>query len=77
MPLIRNIDDLMFVKQLDVLNRRSQFIRELAAVILPVRDGFESVWSIANRVYDLHCSARAGLLNPGGADRAAKTALIA
>ncbi len=62
MPLIRNIDtdDLRFVKQLDVLNRRSQFIRELAGVLLPAHDGFESVWSIANRVYDLHCSARAG-----------------
>ncbi len=62
MPLIEDIDidDPRFVKQLDVVNRRSQFIRELAGVILPVQDGFESVWSIANRVYDLHCSPRAG-----------------
>ena len=35
MPLIRNIDidDVRFVKQLDVLNRRIQFIRELAGVL--------------------------------------------
>ena len=78
MPLIRNIeiDDPRFVKQLDALNRRSQFIRELAGVLLPAPDGFESVWSIANRVYDLHCSNRAGVLNRRSADRTA-AALIA
>jgi hypothetical protein len=66
MPLIRSIsiDDLRFVKQLDVLNQRSQFIRELASAILPLHDDFETVWSIANRVYDLHCLPRAG-----GSDR--------
>jgi hypothetical protein len=59
MPLIRNIDDLRFLRQLGVLDHRNQFIHELASAILPVHDGFESVWTITNRVYDLHCSPRA------------------
>ncbi len=64
MPLIRNIEDPRFVTQMDGLNRRMQFIRELASAILPQNAGFESVWSIANRVYDRHCSPQAR-----GADR--------
>lgn len=61
MPLIRNIEDPRFVKQLDGLNHRNQFIRELASAILHENDGFESVLSLANRVYDRHCSPREGL----------------
>jgi hypothetical protein len=61
MPLIRNIEDPKFVKQLDGLNHRNRFIRELASAILHENDGFESVLSLANRVYDRHCSPRAGL----------------
>lgn len=78
MTLLSNIatDDVRFVKQLDVLDHRIRFIRELAGVLLPAHAGFESVWSIANRVYDLHCSTRAGLLNRRSPDRTA-TALIA
>jgi hypothetical protein len=59
MPLIRNIEDPRVVTQMDGLNRRNQFIRELAIAILPENRGFESVFSIANRVYDRHCSPRA------------------
>jgi hypothetical protein len=76
MPLIRNIEDPRFVKQLDGLNHRSQFIRELASVILP-HEGFESIWSIANRVYDRHCSPQAGVLNRRRFERPARTALSA
>ncbi len=68
MPLIRNIEDPRFVKQLDGLNRRSQFIRELASAISAENAGFESVLSIANRVYDRHCSPR-----PEGRIRSALT----
>jgi hypothetical protein len=60
MPLIknvRNIEDARFVKQLDLLEHSNQFIREVARVVLSERVGFESVWNIANRVYDRHCSA--------------------
>ena len=35
MPLIRNIEDPRVVTQIDGLNRRNQFIRELAIAILP------------------------------------------
>jgi hypothetical protein len=77
MPLIRNVEDPRFVKQLDGINHRMQFIRELASVILPAQDGFESVLSIANRVYDRHCSPQAGLLNRRRFDEPARTALIA
>ena len=59
MPLIRNIEDPRVVTQMDGLNRRNQFIRELAIAILPETRGFESVLSIANRVYDRHCSLQA------------------
>jgi hypothetical protein len=61
MPLIRNIEDPKFVKQLDGLSHRNQFIRELAHAILQDNDGFESVLNLANRVYDRHCSPRADL----------------
>ncbi len=79
MPLIRNIDidDPRFVKQLDALNRRSQFIRELAGVLLPAHDGFESVWSIANRVYDLHCLPQAGRSDSASFAQSGMTALSA
>ena len=65
MPLIRNfgMDDPKFTKQLELLERRDQFIHELSTVILPAYPGFESVWSIANRVYDRHCSRPARSLN--------------
>ncbi len=59
MPLIRNIEDPRVVRQIDGLNRRNQFIREVASAILSQSAGFESVSSIANRVYDRHCSPQA------------------
>ena len=61
MPLIRNIEDLKFAKELDGLDHRSQFIRELATVILLENDVFEDVLDLANRVYDRHCSPHARL----------------
>jgi hypothetical protein len=59
MPLILNIEDPRVVRQIDGLNRRNQFIREIASAILSQSAGFESVLSIANRVYDRHCSPQA------------------
>ena len=59
MPLIRNIEDPRVVSQIDGLSRRNQFIREIASAILCQSAGFESVLSIANRVYDRHCSPQA------------------
>ena len=43
MPLIRNIEDPRVVMQMDGLNRRMQFVREMARAILPQNAGFESV----------------------------------
>jgi hypothetical protein len=69
MPLIRNIEDPRFVEQLNGLDHRNQFIRELASVILPGNDDFESVFSLANRVYDRHYKSRPELISHPGFDR--------
>jgi hypothetical protein len=67
---------LRFEKQLKRLEYFNQFIREVAAAILPGKD-FESVWSIANRVYDRHCSSTVRLLARSGTDESTMTALSA
>jgi hypothetical protein len=80
MPLINNmsnIEDSRFVTQLNRLDSRNQFIRELARILLSEPEGIESVWNIANRVYDRHCSSRSGSLDRHPFDRPARTALIA
>lgn len=77
MTLIVNIEEPRLVKQLDILDHRNQFLRELASIILTGHHGFESVWSIANRVYDRHYSPQAGLLNSRGVDCSERTALSA
>jgi hypothetical protein len=77
MPLIWNVDDPRFAKQFDGLNHRSQFVHEIARAILPGNGGLEGVWSIANRVYDRHCSPKAGSLNRRSCDAAGRTALSA
>jgi hypothetical protein len=60
---ISNIEDARFVKQLDTLENRDQFIRELARIVLAEDKGFESVWTLANRVYDRHRSPQSESLN--------------
>ena len=80
MPLIRNIrniEDTRFVKQLDLLEHSNQFIRELAGIVLAEREGFESVWSIANRVYDQHCSPQSEAVNRSSFCQPETTALSA
>ena len=37
---------------LEMLGPMDEFIRALAAAILPATGGFDDVWTIANRVYD-------------------------
>jgi hypothetical protein len=74
MFLIRNIEDPRFVEQLNGLDNHNQFIHELASVILPGGDGFESVFSLANRVYDRHYKLRPApaarsLMSHGGFDQ--------
>ena len=80
MPLSRNIsniEDTRFVKQLDVLESRNQFMRDLARIVLTEREGFESVWNIANRVYDRHCSPQSEALGSCCFEQPAATALSA
>ncbi len=80
MPLIKkisNIEDSRFVTQLERLDGRNQFIRELARIVLAEREGFESVWSIANRVYDRHCSPQSEAVNRSSFCQPETTALSA
>lgn len=78
MFLIRNIiEDPGLDGQWDALDLRYRFIRELASVILPSSDGFETVLRLANQVYDRHCSPQAGWLNGCHFDRPVGTALSA
>jgi hypothetical protein len=77
MPLIRNIEDPRVVTQIDGLQCRNQFIREIASAILSQNAGFESVLSIANRVYDRHCSPQARLSDRVKFDGSRITALSA
>lgn len=58
MPLSIAFEDRSFAEQLDVLDRRNQFIRALASAILPENYSFETLGSIANRVYDRHRSPK-------------------
>ena len=58
MPLSLAIQDPMFAEQSEVLDRRNQFVRALASAILLENYSFETLWSIANRVCDRHCSPR-------------------
>jgi hypothetical protein len=80
MPLIKNIcniEDARFVAQLDFLASRNQFIRELGRIVLSEREGFESIWNIANRVYERHRSPQSESLDGHSFDRPARAALIA
>ncbi len=77
MPLIRIVEDRGFATELDHLNHRSQFIREMASAILPVGEGFESVMSLANRVYERHYPPQAELPNAYRAEIPGRTSLSA
>jgi len=80
MPLIMNIEDARFAearfaRELNMLDHRTEFIREMARVILANNNSFESAWTIANRVYERHCLPQAEWLNRCCSDRTASTAL--
>ena len=57
---IRATEDSKFATQLNRLEQFNQFISGIATAIVAGNRDFESVWSIANRVYEQHCSARSG-----------------
>jgi hypothetical protein len=76
MSSLPHSEDLRFGTQLKRLEHFHQFICEVAGAVLPSKD-FESVWSIANRVYDRHCSPTVRFLGRPGPDESGMTALRA
>jgi hypothetical protein len=74
-PIVRN-EDSQFDRQLNRLNYLNQLISEVASVILQGNDGYETVWNIANRVYDRHCSSKLRFMTRSGLDEP-RTALSA
>ena len=70
-------EDPRYAKQLIRLQHLSQFISEIAAAIVTGNDEFESVWSIANRVYDRHSSPNVTFISSPDLDKAERTALSA
>jgi hypothetical protein len=70
-------EDPRYAKQLIRLQHLSQFISEIAAAIVTGNDEFESVWSIANRVYDRHSSPKVAFISRPALNEADRTALSA
>jgi len=52
MPSIHATEDSRFAAQLNRLEHFNQFISGIATAIVAGNHDFESVWSIANRVYE-------------------------
>jgi hypothetical protein len=77
MPLILEVEDRKFAVQLKRLDHFNQFIRAMAGVIAPGNEGFEPVWSIANRVYDRYSSSQARFITRAGFEKSRRTALSA
>jgi hypothetical protein len=77
MSLVRATEDRRFAIQLNRLEHFNQFISGIATAILAGNHDFESVWSIANRVYEQHCSAKVGFMTASGLDQPGDTALSA
>ena len=66
MPPLRATQDSRLAAQLQRLDQFSHFISDIAiamvATTIAGNEEFESVWNIANRVYDRHCSAKVRFL---------------
>lgn len=73
MPSLPHNEDPRFGKQLRRLDDFHQFISAVADAVLLSKD-FESVWRIANRVYDHHCSSTVRFLGLPGPDESGMTA---
>lgn len=70
-------EDSGFATQLSRLDQFNQFISGIATAIVAGDHDFESVWSIANRVYDRHCSTKVQFITNSGLERSGSTALRA
>jgi hypothetical protein len=66
-----------FAAKLNHLGQFNDFISGIAAAIVASDQDFESVWSIANRVYDRHASPKLRFINRAGFDQSKTTALSA
>ena len=77
MSPIRATEDSRFANQLNRLEQFNQFISGIGTAIAAGNREFESVWSIANRVYERHCSAKIKFMSDSGFDHSQNTALSA
>ena len=77
MPSIHANEDSRFAAQLNRLEHFNQFISGIATAIVAGNHDFESVWSIANRVYEQHCSTKVRFMTSSGLDQSGTTALSA
>jgi hypothetical protein len=71
----RATEDSVFANQLTRLEHFNQFISGIATALVAGNQDFESVWSIANRVYEEHCSPKVRYISNAG--RQQNTALSA
>ena len=74
---IRATEDSKFATQLNRLEQSNQFISGIATAMVAGNHDFESVWSIANRVYEQHCSAKVRFITNSGMERSQNTPLSA
>jgi hypothetical protein len=77
MSPIRAVEDSGFATELTRLDHFNQFISGIATAIVAGNHDFESVWSIANRVYEEHCCAKVRFMTNAGLDQPRNTALSA
>ena len=79
MSPIRARENTGLATQLSQLSQFNLFISEVASAIVAGNHDFESVWSIANRVYDQHCSTKTKVrfMTNSGLDQSQNTALSA
>jgi hypothetical protein len=79
MSIVCATEDRRFATQLNRLEHFNQFISGIATAIVAGNHDFESVWSIANRVYEQHCSTKTKVrfMTNSGLDQSQNTALSA
>jgi hypothetical protein len=77
MSSIPQYEDARFAKQLNRLDHFNRFLSEVGTAIVSGNDEFESVWSMANRVYDRYCSPKVRFMSRPDLDKTGRTALSA
>ena len=77
MSSIPKHEDPRFAKQLQRLEQVNQFVGQIATAVVAGNDDFESVWSVANRVYDRYCSPKVRFMTRPDLDESERAALSA